>query len=315
MEVLFSVEYIITPFIIDGVFNWLFPVLWVMSVYYCIGDPLLNIYPTSTLRCVSFALFLPFSLSAWPIDVPRPWQRIVSFQVCSTYSPFLFNSFLCSLSLPVSTTFSYQTWYAVAKNPYHFIIIPPHHIPLHPTPLKRDCERSELLESRKTKPTTWGFGAYCSPPCLNRPWTAQGPIWNRSRNFTPNPFYFSWSQIPCTHRIGICSSPFGAPCIRWNRIPPSGSRASRVHGLTTYRVSFAVSVNAILTMRPTHRKGLPPSRGDGIRPMEMEDGYPGPLKLPLLLQFPLRDLCGHVIDQWSMWEGDPNIRRESPAYD
>ena len=41
MEVLFSVEYIISPLIIEGVFNCFFPVLLVIYVYYCIGKPLL----------------------------------------------------------------------------------------------------------------------------------------------------------------------------------------------------------------------------------------------------------------------------------
>ena len=58
--VIFSVEYIIPPLIINGVFNWIFPVLQVISVYYYIIDPLLHIYPTRTLWCVSFALFPPF---------------------------------------------------------------------------------------------------------------------------------------------------------------------------------------------------------------------------------------------------------------
>ena len=57
---LFSVEYIIPPLITNRVFNLIFPVLLVIAAYYCIGDPLLNIYPNRTLRCVYFASFPPF---------------------------------------------------------------------------------------------------------------------------------------------------------------------------------------------------------------------------------------------------------------
>ena len=69
MEVLFSVEYIIPLLIIYRVFNWLFTVLWVISIYYCIGDPLLHLYPTSTLRCVSFEFFTPF----FTVSIPN-WR-------------------------------------------------------------------------------------------------------------------------------------------------------------------------------------------------------------------------------------------------
>ena len=58
-----------------------------LYMYYCIGDPRLNLYPTSTIWCVLFALFLPFSLSSFPTDVPHPWHGFISFHVCSTYPP------------------------------------------------------------------------------------------------------------------------------------------------------------------------------------------------------------------------------------
>ena len=51
MEGIFSVEYITLQLIIDGAFNRLFNVLCVISMYYCILDPLLHIHPTSTLWC------------------------------------------------------------------------------------------------------------------------------------------------------------------------------------------------------------------------------------------------------------------------
>ena len=62
MEVLFSVKYIITPLFIYGVFNGLFPVLPVIPVYYCIGDPVLHLYSIRELQCFSFAQFPPFYL-------------------------------------------------------------------------------------------------------------------------------------------------------------------------------------------------------------------------------------------------------------
>ena len=64
MEVILTVEYIITPLIIGGVFHWIFTFLRVIYVHYCIGDPLLNLYPTITLWCVSYALISPFSLAS-----------------------------------------------------------------------------------------------------------------------------------------------------------------------------------------------------------------------------------------------------------
>ena len=87
MEVLFSVEYIIPPLIIDGVSNFLFPGIWAISACYWIVDHLLHIHPTKKLWCVYFPLFPPFSLSAFPTDVPRHWQGFISFNVCSPYPP------------------------------------------------------------------------------------------------------------------------------------------------------------------------------------------------------------------------------------
>ena len=60
MEVIFSIEYIIPPLIIDRVFNRIFPVLSVISVYYCIGCLTFHIYPTSTLQCLFLYCFPPF---------------------------------------------------------------------------------------------------------------------------------------------------------------------------------------------------------------------------------------------------------------
>ena len=60
MELILSYEYIIPPMIIDGLFNWLFPVLWVIYVYYCIGDHIFNLYPICTLWWVSFHYLPPF---------------------------------------------------------------------------------------------------------------------------------------------------------------------------------------------------------------------------------------------------------------
>ena len=68
-------------------FNWIFPVLWVISVYFFIVNPLFHIYPTSTLGCVTFALFPPYSLLEFPTDVPYPWQGFISINVCSPYPP------------------------------------------------------------------------------------------------------------------------------------------------------------------------------------------------------------------------------------
>ena len=151
IEALFSVEYIIPPLIIYGVFNWLFPVIWVISVYYCIGNPLFHIFSISTLWCVSFALFPPFSMSVCPTDVPHPWQGFVSFYVFSPHTPFLFASFLCSFSLPVSATSVYQTWYALAKT--HTISFS--FLPI--TSLFSPPQISELPAPRTSKPTTRGF--------------------------------------------------------------------------------------------------------------------------------------------------------------
>ena len=87
MEVLFSIEYRIPPLIIDRVFNWIFTVIWVISVYYFIEDPILHSYPTRTLWCVSFALLPPFSLSSCPTGILCPWKVFISFHVCYTHSP------------------------------------------------------------------------------------------------------------------------------------------------------------------------------------------------------------------------------------
>ena len=93
MEEIFSVEYITPQLIIDGAFNRLFNVLCVISIYYCILDPLLHLHPTSTLRCAYFELYPPFSLSACPTDVMRHCQGFVSFHVRSTYPPFYSPNF------------------------------------------------------------------------------------------------------------------------------------------------------------------------------------------------------------------------------
>ena len=109
MEDIFSVEYIIPSLIIDRVFNWLLPVIWVVSVHYCIVGPLLHLYPTIALWCVPFALFLPFSLPACPTDVPRPLQVFVSFHVCSPYPP-------CAKWVPFSF------WGEILFTPLHLLM-------------------------------------------------------------------------------------------------------------------------------------------------------------------------------------------------
>ena len=85
MEVLLSTEYTTPSFVVDGLFNWIFPILWVISVHYCIGDPILHIHPTSTFWCVSFELFSSFSLTACPTNILCPWKLFVLFRVCSPY--------------------------------------------------------------------------------------------------------------------------------------------------------------------------------------------------------------------------------------
>ena len=117
-------------------------------MYYCIDNPLLHIYPTRTLRCVSFALVTIFLPSECSTDVPHPWQGFVSFHVCYSYCPFLFTSFLCSLSLTISTTSAYQTQYTLAKNPYHFILT-------NSPPLKMSHERSELKDVQAKDTRFW----------------------------------------------------------------------------------------------------------------------------------------------------------------
>ena len=87
-EVLFSVEYIIPPLIIDGVFAWLFPIIWVISMYYYIVDLLFYIHPTITLQCVSFTVFTPFSLTEFTTDIQRLWQGFISFHVRYPYPLF-----------------------------------------------------------------------------------------------------------------------------------------------------------------------------------------------------------------------------------
>ena len=56
--------------------------------------------------------------------IPQRWKIFVSFHVRSSHTPFLFVSFLYSLSLPISATSAYQTWYSLTKKTYHFILIP-----------------------------------------------------------------------------------------------------------------------------------------------------------------------------------------------
>ena len=82
MEVLFSVEYIIPPLIIDGV---LMVLLCSMS-YICV---LLHwqssiAYKTHQNTSMCFICIIPpFSLSEWPTDVPRPCKIFVIFNVLS----------------------------------------------------------------------------------------------------------------------------------------------------------------------------------------------------------------------------------------
>ena len=127
-------------------------------------------------------------------------------------TPFLFALFLCSFSFPGSAASAYQTRYYLDTNPHHFIIIPPHHTPIH-LPLKIALERSELPVSRTSKPKTRDFDAYCNPSCPNHSWTAQIIIWNGIIPCPPNTSSFGWSPIrlsPHYQKIGLCSSPFRA---------------------------------------------------------------------------------------------------------
>ena len=170
MEVLFSVEYITPPLIIYGVFNWLFTLLWLTSVYYFIGDHILQLYPTSTFWCVCFELYAPFSLASFQTDVLHHWKGFVSFHICPTYPPFLFSLFLCLFSLPVLTTSAYQRLYALAKN----YTISLSFLPI--TSLFGPSQKSDLLASRTPNTTMLGFGAYFYTSFPNLPWTTQSPI-------------------------------------------------------------------------------------------------------------------------------------------
>ena len=153
MQMLFSVEYIIPLLIIDFVSIWLFPGLWVISVYYCIVDPILHLYHTSSLWCISFVLFPPLSLSARPTDVPCPWQGFVSFQVFSSYPPFFIRLiFVCILPplLIKHDIFSLKT------HTISFSFFPI--TSLFDPSLKIAPEISEPPASQTSKPTTRGFG-------------------------------------------------------------------------------------------------------------------------------------------------------------
>ena len=66
MEVLFSVKCIIPSLIVDILFNWIFPILWVMSVHYWIGNPLLHIYPLA-----HFAFFLCIIHPLFTVSIPN----------------------------------------------------------------------------------------------------------------------------------------------------------------------------------------------------------------------------------------------------
>ena len=154
MEVLFLVEYIITLLIINGVFNCLYIVLWCLYMYCWIGNPLLRIYPTSTLWCISFALFTPFSLSAFPTDVPHPWKGLISFHLCFSLPHFFYSPlFFVHSPYPFWPTLHIKHDIPSIKThttsllflPVTYLFVPP--------------QKSELLESRTPKPTTEGFGA------------------------------------------------------------------------------------------------------------------------------------------------------------
>ena len=62
-------------------------------------------------------------------------------------------------------------------------------------------------------------------------------------------YYFGWSTIcltPPPQKIGLYSSPFYNWCLRQIQTLPSGGGTSRVHGLTTRREFFTVSVNVLM---------------------------------------------------------------------
>ena len=89
--------------IIDGVFNRIFPVMSVVSVYYCIGNPLLHIYPTSTLWWFYFSLLSPFNYNHDQLMFRTLVKDLYNFIFVLPDPSFLFATFLSSFFYPFCT--------------------------------------------------------------------------------------------------------------------------------------------------------------------------------------------------------------------
>ena len=154
--------------IINGFFNCLFSFLWVISVHYCILDSLFHLYPTSTLWCVSFALFPPFHSQNSQLTFRFLGNYFYHFTL-DLPAPLYFSSrFFFVLTARFGHLFISNMIFLRGKNhtiSFSFLPI----ISLFFPPLKIFCERSDIPSSQTSNPTTQGFCAFCSPSCPNFP--------------------------------------------------------------------------------------------------------------------------------------------------